>query len=152
MWALLDTMIVLFEIYTHKDAVDCKSQHPNHNGLKNEIISLIKIRSEEVKSLMTLCDPTDCSLPGFSVHGIFHARILEWVTISFSRRSSWPRDWTQVSHIVGRRFTVWATRTPVSCSSFITKAKQLSEDNGKGKKKCKCSFFTQIEITALHKR
>ena len=51
-----------------------------------------------------------CSLPGFSVHGIFQARILEWVTISFSRRSSWPRDWTWVSHIVGRCFTIWATR------------------------------------------
>ena len=38
------------------------------------------------------------------------AGILEWVAISFSRRSSWPRDWTRVSHIVGRRFTVWATR------------------------------------------
>ena len=52
----------------------------------------------------------DCSLPGSSVHGIFQARILEWVAISFSRRSSWPRDWTWVSHIVGRCFTVWATR------------------------------------------
>ena len=52
----------------------------------------------------------DCNLPGFSVHGIFQARILEWVAISFSRRSSQPRDWTWVFHIVGRRFTVWATR------------------------------------------
>ena len=52
----------------------------------------------------------DCNLPVFFIHRIFQARILEWVTISFSRRSSWPRDWTQVSHIVGRHFTVWATR------------------------------------------
>ena len=51
-----------------------------------------------------------CSRPGFPVHGIFQARILEWVTISFSRRSSQPRDWTQVSCIVGRHFTFWATR------------------------------------------
>ena len=56
----------------------------------------------------------DCSLPGSSVHGIFQARILEWVAISFSRRSSRPRDWTRVSHIVGRRFTIWATREDVS--------------------------------------
>ena len=42
----------------------------------------------------TFCDPVDCSLPGSSIHGIFQARILEWVAISFSRRSSWPRDWT----------------------------------------------------------
>ena len=42
------------------------------------------------------CDPTDYSLPGSSVHGIFQARILEWVAISFSRGFSWPRDWTWV--------------------------------------------------------
>ena len=54
--------------------------------------------------------PHDCSLTGLSIHGIFQARVLEWVAISFSRRSSQPRDWTQVSPIVGRRFTPWATR------------------------------------------
>ena len=65
---------------------------------------------EVTQSCATLCDPKDCSLPGSSVYGIFQARILEWVAISSSRRSSQPRDWTQVSRIVGRRFTVWATR------------------------------------------
>ena len=59
---------------------------------------------------LTLCDPTDCGLPGSSVHGILEARILEWVAIPFSRGSSWPRDRTWVSHIAGRFFTVWATR------------------------------------------
>ena len=52
----------------------------------------------------------DCSLPGSSVHGIFQARVLEWVAISFSRRSSWPRDWTQVSCIIGKCSTIWAAR------------------------------------------
>ena len=61
-------------------------------------------------SRVWLCDLMDCSLPGSSIHGIFQARILEWVAISFSRRSFWPRDWTQVSHLVGRHFTIWATR------------------------------------------
>ena len=56
------------------------------------------------------CDPTDCSPPGSSVHGILQARILERVAISSSRGSSWPRDWTLVSHTAGRRFTVWAPR------------------------------------------
>ena len=51
-----------------------------------------------------------CSLPRSSVHGIFQAGVLEWVAISFSRGSSWPRDRTRVSCIVGRHFTVWATR------------------------------------------
>ena len=57
----------------------------------------------------TLCDPMDHSPPGSSVHGILQARILEWVAIFFSRGSCWPRDQTQVSHITGRFFTIWAT-------------------------------------------
>ena len=60
--------------------------------------------SEVAQSCPTLCYPMDCSLPGFSVHGIFQARVLEWVAISFSRGLSRPRDWTWVSCIVGRRF------------------------------------------------
>ena len=51
-----------------------------------------------------LSDPMDCSLPASSVHGIFQAKILEWGAISFSKRSSQPRDWTWVSHIIGRFF------------------------------------------------
>ena len=60
-------------------------------------------------SVVSLCNPMDCCLPSFSVNGIF-PRVLEWVAISFSRGSSWPRDWTWVSHIAGRCFTLWATR------------------------------------------
>ena len=76
--------------------------------------------SEVAQSCLTLCDPMDCSLPGSSIHGIFQARILEWVAISFSRRSSWPRDWTHVSHIVGRRFTVWTTREVLFRSEWVS--------------------------------
>ena len=49
------------------------------------------------QSCLTLCYSMDYSPPGFSVHGIFQARILESVNISFFRRSSWPRDRTIVS-------------------------------------------------------
>ena len=48
-------------------------------------------------SVMSLCDPTDCILPGSPVHGICQARILEWIAISYSRGSSQPRDGTCVS-------------------------------------------------------
>ena len=51
----------------------------------------------------------DCSPPGFSSHGISQERILEWVAISFSTGSSWPRDRTWISRMAGRRFTFWAT-------------------------------------------
>ena len=56
------------------------------------------------------CNCMDCSLPSFSVHGIFQARVPEWIVISFSRISSQPRDRTQVSRITGRRLTLWASR------------------------------------------
>ena len=59
---------------------------------------------------LTLCDPMDCSLPGSSVHGIFQARILEWVAISYSRWSSQPRDRTRVSCTACRLFTFWTTK------------------------------------------
>ena len=65
---------------------------------------------EVTQSYPTLCDPVDCSLPGFAVHGILHARILEWFTISFSRGSFQPRDQTRVSRIGGRYFNLGATR------------------------------------------
>ena len=57
-----------------------------------------------VQSYPTLCNPMD-----YTVHGILLARILEWVAFRFSRGSSQPRDWTQVSRIAGRFFT---TATP----------------------------------------
>ena len=53
----------------------------------------------------TLCDPMDCSPPGSSVHGIFQARMLEWVAISYSRGSSSFRDLTRVSYIASKFFT-----------------------------------------------
>ena len=66
--------------------------------------------SEVTQSCSTLGDPMDCSLSGSSVHGIFQARVLEWIAISFSRGSSRPRNQTRVSRIAGRRFIIWATR------------------------------------------
>ena len=56
-----------------------------------------------------LCDPMDYSLPGSSIHGIFQARILEWVAIPLFRASFPPRDRTWVSCTAGRLFTIWTT-------------------------------------------
>ena len=66
------------------------------------------------QSCLTLWDPMDCSPLGCSVHGIFQAKTLEWVTISYFRVYFRPRDGTQVSCIAGRFFTVWATREVLS--------------------------------------
>ena len=59
----------------------------------------VKSKSKVAQSCLTLCNPVDCSLQGSSVHGIFQARVLEWVATSFSRGSSWPSARTQVSSI-----------------------------------------------------
>ena len=53
--------------------------------------------------------PWTVALQGPLSKGVFQERLLEWVTILFSRGSSWPRDQTQVSHIAGRFLTIWAT-------------------------------------------
>ena len=58
------------------------------------------------------CDPMDCSPPGSSVHAIFRARMLEWVALSFSRGSSWPREWTRVSCFAGGFFTTESPGKP----------------------------------------
>ena len=75
-----------------------------------ELTSLYLEKVLVIQSCLTLSDPTNCSHPGFSVCGILQARILERITIPFSTGSSRPRDWTQVSCIAGRFFTIWAIR------------------------------------------
>ena len=81
----------------------------------------------------TLCNSMDCSPPGFSVPGIFQARIPEWVAISYSRGSSWPRDQTHISCILaGGFFTtlppgklLWnMNSTELSIEGFWSKFKQ----------------------------
>ena len=61
--------------------------------------------SEDAQSCPTLCDPMDYSLPGSSIHGIFQARMLEWVAMPSSRGTSQPRDQTHISCIAGRFLT-----------------------------------------------
>ena len=57
--------------------------------------------AKSLQSCLTLCDPMDYSLPGSSVHGIFQARLLQWVGMPSSRESSQPRDLTLVSYVFG---------------------------------------------------
>ena len=81
-------------------------------GLKN-------MKVKVTQSCPTHCDTMYCSLTGSSVHRILQARILEWVAVPFSRGSSQPRDQTQVSHIAGKFFTIWATREAPEEHSFL---------------------------------
>ena len=57
------------------------------------------MHAQSLQLCPSLCNPMDCSPPGSSVHGIFPARILEWVTISSSRGFSWPRHQTHISYV-----------------------------------------------------
>ena len=70
----------------------------------SKMITMITLCVLLLQLCPTLCGPMDCSPQGSSVHGIFQARILEWVAISFSKGSSQPRDLTHVSYIscIGR--------------------------------------------------
>ena len=81
-----------------------------------------KVQVLVTQSCMTLCSSIDYSSPGSSVHGVLQARILEQVAISFSRGSSQARDRTQVSWIVGRRFTIWppGKKTQNSPTNYTT--------------------------------
>ena len=100
--------------------------------------------SEVSQSCPTLCDPMDYSLPGSSVHGILQARILEWVAISFSRRSSQPRNRTQVSCNAHRCFTIWATR-----EAYLTYLHSTSwEKLGRMKHKLESRMLGEISITS----
>ena len=98
-----------------------------HSLLCNVRSLLMKKVKVKVKSCLTLFNPMDCSLPGSSAHGIFQARIVERVAISFSKRSFQPRDWTQVSHTVGPRFTIWATREVQATNQVWTTNEDLME-------------------------
>ena len=74
---------------------------PGMHPLKSEKVVKVLV----IQSCPTLCDPMDCSPPGSSVYGILQARVLEWVAMLFTSRSSQHRDWTCVSHVscIGRQ-------------------------------------------------
>ena len=82
------------------------------------ITGLCCLPAKLLQSCPTLCNPMDCSPPGSSVHGILHARVLEWVALPSSKGSSWPRVWTWVSCIASRLFTIWATRETLMSWSY----------------------------------
>ena len=88
--------------------------------LKHHFLFIIcyAVKSEVAQLCATLCNTMDCSLPGSSIHEIFQARVVERVAISFSRRSSPPRDRTQVYRIAGRHFTIWASREALMLSKI----------------------------------
>ena len=94
-WRSINTIYTIWRRENGKNWTEPKRNIMNH---------------EVTQSCPILWDPMDYSPSGSSVHGIFQARVLEWIAISFSRGSSQPKNQTQVSRIAGRCFTIWAIR------------------------------------------
>ena len=93
-----------------------ESQRVGYNWSTNTYTPWYHLQVESKVCVLSCSDVSDSLWshglyqPGSSVHGVFPARILEWIAMHSSRGSSQRRDWTQVSHTTGRFFTVWATR------------------------------------------
>ena len=86
--------------------------------LQTQVYVCVCMPDLRAESCLSRWDPLGCSLPGSSVQGVFQARILEWVAISFSRESSQPRDRACVYHVscvAGRLFTHRAIGEPHAC-------------------------------------
>ena len=113
---LTDQHDLVHQFYTMRDF------HCDGMTTTEQIIACINLategffpyESEFAQSCPTPCDPMNCSPPSSSIHEIFQARALEWGAISFSKRSSWPRDHTRVSCIAGRRFSIWAIHVNIN--------------------------------------
>ena len=65
------------------------------------LYNTVRVKVKVTQKCLTLCDPMD-----YIIHGIFQTRILEWVAVPLSSRSSQPSDRTQISHIAGWFFTI----------------------------------------------
>ena len=74
----------------------CIAQLHRHESVSSALLVLLGLCA---KPCLTVCDPMDFSPPGSCAYGILQVRILQWVAISSSRGSSWPRDQTQVSYV-----------------------------------------------------
>ena len=92
----------------------------------------------------------DCSLPGSSVRGVFQARILECVAISFSRGSSWPREWTRV-FCIGRQILFhWAIWEIQSLIIMLRKGSLWLGICSTGLKSCLCHQLRSLgQVTSL---
>ena len=95
----------------------------------NAPASFYKCVCGQLLSLVWLCNTMHCRPPGSSVHRIFQARILEQVDISYSRGSSWPRDWTHPASpaLVGRFFTAELPGKPLQVMSISQNKKATQQ-------------------------
>ena len=103
-------------------------------------------------SVVSLCNPMDCSLPGSSLHGDFPGKILERAAMPSSRKSSQPRDRTQVSHNAGRFFAVWATWQALCQVSLQKQKKKKSPKEFNSSPITFIHFGQTPEMSSLYRR
>ena len=118
----------IYRIYTKRNEMEIRTCHyrskfnytQRKEGKRKRRIKSYKIDFNCLvsKSCLTLCNTMDCRPPASSVHRISQARRLEWVAISFSRGSSWPRDQTRVSCIGRQILYCWVTREPPTAHKY----------------------------------
>ena len=109
----LSVLLGLHYITCFSGSPACRWQMMDFTASENSW-ELIPVNCCLIVKLWFFCDPVDWSPPGSSVHGTLQVRILGWVAISFSRGSSWSRDWTCVSCLAGRFFTTESPGKPNS--------------------------------------
>ena len=127
-WSLIDYLVMVVQLYEYANHWIGGYYVSELYGIRTtsqlscfwKVLAILKMKVLVAQLCPTVSDPVDCSPPGSSVHGILQARILEWVAIPFSRGSSWPRDWTQVSCIAGTCFSIWVTILSTSESINLT--------------------------------
>ena len=107
----------LYEDTTQPSASQGEKEALGKNNSANTLT--LGCMGDQSLSCVCLCDPTDYNLPGSSVHEISQARILEWVAISFSRGSSWPRNQTHVSRTGRWILCCWANRESQSWATRL---------------------------------
>ena len=93
----------------------CQGDRNHYPAVKRHVYMCVLV----AQLCLTLCNPVECSPPGFSVHGILQTRILERVAYPLSRQSSWSRVRIWVSHIAGRFFAIWAIEEPWNSISGV---------------------------------
>ena len=110
--------------YERQQEDNISEMNSSANKCKEMLFLMVQWKQVKVKESQSESEfvsdslwPMDCSLTRSSVYGIFQARVQEWVAISFSRGSSQPMDQTWFSRIVGRSFTIWATREDVTVTT-----------------------------------
>ena len=103
LWSTLNTLIIFWYAYSPPFPYCVRYTRKICFGAHGFVVKSVNMKVTQ--SWPTLCKPRD-----YRVHGILHARKLEWIAFPFSKGSSWPRNWPRVYHIADGLFTNWAIK------------------------------------------